>query len=132
MRRPVFVSLVWLALSACLAAGAPARLPNGPEKPPDPPPALLDLRGTTWQGECFSIPCRITLEPDGTLTYRTHKDDTNTSPGVWRQTGNQLVFEINQYSEHRGIITGNIVQGDSSNKGGMRGKFQLQRVPPSQ
>jgi hypothetical protein len=108
------------------------RLPRAPEKIPDPPPPQLDLRGTTWHGKCFGIPCFITLEPNGTLTYRVNKNDPNTSPGVWRLTGDQLFFEINQFSEHRGPIINNTVQGESSNKSGMRGKFQLQRVAPGE
>ena len=88
----------------------------------------LDLRGTTWHGKCFDIPCFITFEPNGALTYRVNKNDPNTSPGVWRLTGDQLFFEINQFSEHRGPIVNNVAQGESSNKSGMRGKFQLHRL----
>jgi hypothetical protein len=134
MKRLLCLMFAFTGVAVGALHAAPARLPYRPEKVPEPPPqpAQLDLRGTTWRGSCFDIPCLITLEPDGKLTYRVNKNDTNTSPGFWRVAGDQLVFEINQFSEHRGPIVGNSVQGESSNKSGMRGKFQLQRVPPGE
>jgi hypothetical protein len=120
---------VWLIAAFAAVDAAPARMLHQPAGAPTIPPAQPSLAGTTWQGMCFNIPCWITLKADGTLTYRTSKDDNSTSPGVWSLTGNQLVFEINQYSTHRGIVADNFVTGDSSNKDGLRGTFRLQRVP---
>jgi hypothetical protein len=125
------ILFAFTALAVGVLPAAPARLPYSPERLPEPQPAQLDLRGTTWSGNCFDIPCFITFEPNGSLTYRDNTEK-NSFPGVWRMAGNQLVFEINQFSEHRGPVLGNTVQGESSNKSGMRGKFQLQRVAPGQ
>ncbi len=133
MKRLLLLLFACAGLVLGVAHAAPARLPYEPEKPPELPPAPLDLRGSTWRGHCFAdtgSACTITLEPGGTLTYRDAMPGT--WPGTWRLTGNLLVIEINQFSEHRGTVSGIIVQGDSSNKIGMRGKFKLQRVLPGE
>jgi hypothetical protein len=45
-------------------------------------------------------------------------------------TGTKVVIEINMYSEHRGTVIGDIMEGESTNKSGMRGQFRLQRKIP--
>ena len=128
-RSVLFLAPLCLALGLCSTQGAPARLPH--ERMPAPETPTLDLTGTTWQGACYNIPCWITFEAGGKLTYRTSPNDANISPGVWRLTGTELYFEINQYSQHRGPVLGNSVEGDSSNNAGMRDRFRLQRVAPT-
>jgi hypothetical protein len=110
-----------------LAGAAPARLPYTPAPAAEPPPPQLDLRGTTWEGRCFSGACTITFQNDGTLTYRSG-NSPGTSPGVWQLMGNQLSFEINNFSNHHGPVIGDTVQGNSSNRSGTMGTFQLHRV----
>lgn len=129
-RSVLLLTPVWIAFSLCALQGAPARLPY---ERVSSEAAWFELAGTTWKGACYKIPCWITFERDGKLTYRTSPNDVNSSsPGMWRLTGNELFFEINQYSEHRGPVIGNVVQGDSLNKANMRDRFRLERIEPGQ
>lgn len=131
MKHPLLAPIALTTIALAVHA-APARLPYQPAHAPSEPPQI-QLGGTTWKGACYDIPCWITFEPGGKLTYRTQPNNMITgSPGFWRLTGNQLFFEIAQYSEHRGTIVGDSVQGDSTNKANMRARFQLQRLAPGE
>jgi hypothetical protein len=122
------LSTIWLLLAFTMADGAPAQPRYEPPEAPKSPPGPLELSGTVWDGVFFGGPARITLHPDGTLTYR---HNAEVAPGLWRGTGaDTLYIEINRYSEHRGTLKGNVIQGHSTNRGGMTGEFRLQRVIP--
>jgi hypothetical protein len=127
--KPVLVG-IWIALTAGLAGAAPARLHYEPQKR-EAPPIQGYLHDTTWTGKCFGMECLITFKADGTLDYQSGnlKANARNYPGFWRISNDLLFFEINKYSEHRGVITGNTIQGDSSNKEGSQSKFRLDRFP---
>jgi hypothetical protein len=137
MNRTLLFGIAWIILGAGLAGAAPARplyQPKAREHAASPNDAL---HGSTWEGVCFNSPCVIKLKGDGTLQYYNYsrkgggKDLTSPSPGLWRFAGEHLIFEINKYSEHRGVYCGDIIHGESTNKAGSRGKFSLHRVIPT-
>ena len=115
MKRTLLLLAAFLVLGAVHAA--PVRTPREPFVPSSQQSPQLDLSNTSLRGNCFNLPCTITFAADGTLTYN------GGTTGIWRLSGNQLYFEINRYSEHRGPILGNMVQGESSNKAGREADF---------
>jgi hypothetical protein len=127
MKRLFACCFAWLVLAFGSAQGVPARPRYEPPDPPKPSPPMTNLRGTTWHGHFFSTDCQVTFEHNGALTYRRNQE---TDPGFWKLSDNNVVIEINMYSEHRGTVTGNIMEGQSTNKSGMRGQFRLQLGNP--
>jgi hypothetical protein len=131
MKRMLALTVAWSALALSIAGAVPAR-PLYEPPAAAAPPVMLNLAGTTWQGKLLSgNEVQIVFEPNGVLIYRTPKNiAAKGSPGSWTLIGNQIVFDINKFSEHRGIVNGDVMEGDSSNKNGLRGTFRLQRFSP--
>ncbi|MBM3997537.1 MAG: hypothetical protein FJ303_25830 [Planctomycetes bacterium] len=126
MTRNLAMSVVLAGLTVSGLMAAPAR-PLYVPPPPGVEHEFPNLADTVWKGHFFnpSGSIHVTFHRDGTLTYT---DGSGNSPGVWRRTGDQVYIEINKYSEHRGPILGDVIQGESTNKGNLRGNFRLQRV----
>ena len=132
MKTMIGLSLTWLGLALCMAHGAPARPLYQPPEPPKSDP-LIDVRNTVWEGAFFTAGRHVSVAfaADGTLIYRgldKGKVTGAASSGNWILIGNKIVFDINKYSDHNGTIQGNIIDGESTNKGGMSGRFRLERV----
>jgi hypothetical protein len=121
MRHPLALFVTMLALE--MAQGAPAR----PLYEPPAAPALAPQLAGAWDGYFFSDSGRVQvyLHADGSLTYHC---PTSTSPGSWRLSGNDVLIDINQYSQHRGKLVGDVIQGESFNRENTRGTFRLQRI----
>lgn len=130
MKCPLACVLAWLVLAAGIAQAVPARLPYESEEPDLP--RELDLPGTIWQGKIFNGDAWVTFQPDGTLIYSTDRAQKDRSPGTWKLAGQLLYLEVNRFSEHRGVVKGNVIQGDSTNKAGARGQFRLHRATPGE
>ena len=129
MMRVIGLSLMWLPLAFCMAHGAPARPLHVPPEPPKTTP-VFDVRGTAWEGSFFAPSGRsvwFAFNPDGTISYRgiPHGD---MATGRWTLSGNKIVFDVNNYSHHTGTLQGDVIEGESTNVGGMRGPFRIQRV----
>jgi len=132
----LLAGVMWVVLGAAHAAYAvPARPLYEPPAPQKSTPSV-DLRGSTWQGKAFAVDVTFTFETDGSVTYhRGGKGFKGAKAGIakgsWSLTGDNLYFDINnKTSEHRGIVAGNVIRGESSNRSGMRGTFHLERVAP--
>lgn len=110
--------------------------PNAP-KPDNSPPkqAIRSVANTSWSGYSeFSkakLADEVTFLPNGNIRYRSKrhiKPGDLSSPtewsqwfenGTWQQTGNEISIEINNsFSEKRGIIKGNKIEGTAKNKVG--------------
>lgn len=112
------------ALSAGMAAAVPARPLYEPE-PMLKLQVIPNLAGTTWEGMLYLANSKITFNPDGTLVYGEHGSG---SPGTWTFDGLNLHFQINQYSEYKTIVSGDIIQGVGINKAGQECKPVLHRI----
>ena len=112
---------------ACLGAAQaiPARLPYEPDERKTPPPSLVQLRDTVWEGKLFSGSCRIHFLPNGMLRYVQGDIPTR---GSWRLDGVNLYFEINKYSEYKTVVQGKVIAGDGWNKAGQRCQTVLTRI----
>ena len=127
MKRLALLLFAWLVLLD-RADGVPARLPYEPEEDPKPPSIrMVDLRGTTWLGKSFSDNSQFTFHHDGTLTY-SRKGAKSGSKGSWKLVGNKLSYDVNQYSFFHGTVEGDVIQGTTSNKAGMKTQVYLKRV----
>jgi hypothetical protein len=53
-------------------------------------------------------------------------------PGSWKLDGSSVYFEINnKASEHRGKLSGNVIQGTSTNdRQRLKSPFSLKLAPP--
>ena len=103
---------------------APARPLYLPSAVPTPQ-RYASVAGTSWHGTLFSSDCRITFNADSTLTY---KDAGNPARGSWRQEGNRVFFDINQYSHYEVIVSGDRLSGSGRNKTGLTCSPSMQRV----
>jgi len=118
-------------LVAGIAQAVPARPLYEPVERPKPP-VIRNLRGTTWiavDGLDSSLNRVLIFMPDGTLKYGSGGQPAAFSNGAsWKVEGNNLYFEINnQYREFKGQVLGDVIVGQSWNKGGMRWETRLQR-----
>src|SRR5262245_1821389 len=115
MRRLLACMLVWVGVA--VAAAAPSRPLYVPPELPAPPSAF-ELGGTTWEGQMLvqGMIATIFFAPDGTVNYsRAGKGGKAAEgKGSWTLTGNAVTFDINKFSHHKGVITGNIIEGESS------------------
>ena len=134
MKFMIGLAISWLGIALCAAHAAPARPLY---QPPDPPKSaeFFILHDTVWEGSFFQASgktVRITFMTDGRVVYQglSGKGVDKTSPGNWKLTGNKIAFDVNKYSEHVGTLVGDVIEGESTNKGGLRGPFRLQRVGP--
>ena len=124
--RSLLVCLFFIA-ALSLAQAKPVRPDRVPSEPAPPTPAANVLG--MWEGKMLSgFVVRVQFEPGGTLRYFSNKAMERSSPGKWILTGNTIVFDINNFSEHRGVILGDVMKGESSNKKGTKGEFLLRRV----
>ncbi|HZZ80505.1 MAG TPA: hypothetical protein VFE62_18520 [Gemmataceae bacterium] len=130
MIRVILICVAFTVLSPTFADAAPARPLYQPQKRLEAPKVLPGLRDSTWEGACYNIPCVIVLKANGTLEYRAGNSKTVECVGTWRLTDHILTFEVNRYSEHRGIFAGDTIQGNSSNRDGVKGTFHLHRIAP--
>jgi hypothetical protein len=129
MKRLVPICLL-LAISAVLEA-APAR----PLYEPAPPtiPTALDFRGTQWFGKTYEgTDWTIIFEPNGGITNI--ENGHTYRVGSWKSTGPFSVYmELNnKYYEYRGVVSGDLLAGDSANTAGLRWKTNFRRVAPVQ
>lgn len=89
-----------------------------------PPPSLLE--DTTWSGLDNSDSKTFRFERGGILSYIAGSQ--NYRNGTWKQTGNVIYFETNkQYREFRGVMQGDLIEGDSWNVQGMKWKTSIRR-----
>lgn len=126
MKRAIVCLSAWLVLALGVAHGVPSRPLYVPPDPPKAPP-LLVLSGTTWIGRLYTEGEQVTFHADGSLTYGSTVKGGGT-PGVWRLTGNQLFFEINQWSEYQTVVNGDVISGNGANKSGQKCQPFLKRV----
>jgi hypothetical protein len=128
MKRIVLCFLFVVTIG--VAHAAPARLGYTPLPSPQIPSPSIDFRGTRWFGKTyegadwtiiFELTGRVTNIENG-MTY---------TVGSWKSTGPMSVYmELNNnYYEYRGIVTGDILAGDSSNINGLRWKTNFKRMP---
>jgi hypothetical protein len=116
--------IAWCA--AVTAVAAPARpLYQAPESAA--PPTFFDVRDTAWAGTGpESADRNIFFHRDGTLAYQRGQKGF----GTWKMNGNTVYFEFNKgYREFRGVIRGNVIEGDSWNVTGKRWHTSLKLVP---
>lgn len=67
---------------------------------------------------------KVTFNADGTLLYDAPGGG---SSGNWKLEGNVLCFDINNYSEYKTIVNGNVIEGTGRNKAGQECKPMLIR-----
>jgi hypothetical protein len=121
---------MWLALllvGFAVTEAAPIRQPRGPLPSAEPDP--LDFRGTHWFGKTYEgTDWTVIFEPNGRVTNI--ENGRTYTVGSWKATGgNSVYMELNQvYYEFRGVLAGDVLAGDSSNKAGLRWKTTFQRV----
>ena len=122
MKRLPMVACILFTSSIALAV--PARPLYEPARPAAP--AALDLRGSTWFGKTYEkADMTILFEPTGRISW-THTNSTYTT-GSWTLQGNSVYFEMNnKYCEFRGTLTGNVIDGTSTNVNGLRWRTVLQ------
>ena len=103
------------------------------KKNPSPAPAgadALSIVGTwtcTVEGEAFKgfETAIVTFHQDGTLDLV----GRTTGKGTWKQNGNSISFQVNEYSEWTGTVTadGKAISGRISNKAGQTGTWKAVR-----
>jgi hypothetical protein len=130
MKRNVAGCFALLVVGLALSDAAPVREPRGPLPSMGPEP--INFSGSQWFGKTYEgTDWHITFEPGGGITNietgRVYKT------GSWKATGpNSVYMELNGvYYEFRGVVTGDILAGDSSNKAGLRWKTTFQRLAQS-
>lgn len=127
MRLAILPIIAWCVLTASIARAAPARRLYEPLEQPRAPE--FDLRDTQWHGP-EAADHNIFFHADGTLGYTRGQK----AFGTWKLDGNVLTFEFNKrYREFRGVIRGDVIQGESWNVAGKRWQSLLKRasVPQS-
>lgn len=124
MKKIASVGILAILMTSGAVLGVPARPLYEPEMIPLPT-VRANVAGTSWEGTLFSSGSKITFKDGGLLEYG---EAGNISPGIWRMEGEILRFEINQYSEYKTVIKGNVIEGEGSNRGGMQCKVRLLRV----
>lgn len=74
------------------------------------------LAGTNWSGyDSTGEFIQYRFQPDGTLAYKSTK--VSLTNATWKQTGATVTWEVNNhYSEYRGEIRGNVIEGTATNK----------------
>ena len=100
------IATLFFGSLAGIAGAVPARPLYEPEPPAKPTLAPI-LAGTTWVGKLFSEGEKISFYTDGTLLYG--DPGNGGSRGSWKLDGNQLFFEINQYSEYQTVVRGDVI-----------------------
>ena len=126
-RMLVFVFVfVWSVLVVSVAHAIPARTPL---EPPGAEIERYDFRGTTWEGKTYEgWAMTLVFEPDGVLTF-SYQGSISSKTASWKSEANTLYFETNnKYCEFRGIVNGNVLQGESWNVTGLRWKTLLTRA----
>ncbi|HZZ80504.1 MAG TPA: hypothetical protein VFE62_18515 [Gemmataceae bacterium] len=133
MNRPLAVGFVLLLALAAFADlyAAPARPLFVPiVRPPAP---HIDFRGTQWFGKTYEgADWTIIFETTGAIT---NIEGPNTyRVGSWKATGPFSVYmELNNhYYEYRGVVTGDVLAGESSNVNGLRWKTTFRRIATMQ
>ncbi len=129
MRRPIAILLAWLAVSLSIARAVPARPLYEPPPPQRPP--VLDFRGAHWFGKTYEQKdWHIVFHEDGAVT-NTDNGREHKRSGTWKANGNSIYLELHsKYYEFNGIVSGDVLHGDSKNVAGLRWKTTLQRIPP--
>lgn len=134
MRRRVaalFALLILLLVGLAGSDAAPVRQPRGPLRSADAEP--VDFRGTRWFGKTYEgTDWTIIFEPNGGVTNI--ENGATYKVGSWKSTGpNTVYMELNNvYYEYRGTVTGDLLDGDSSNRVGLRWKTTFRRIAQSQ
>ena len=134
MKRLYVCMIVWFVFGLGVAEGVPSRPRYEPPDLPKPPDMIV-LANTSWIGHLYTDGECITFHPDGTLTYSMGRPAGNpgnpfagASPGSWKLTGNQLYFQVNQFSEFHTTIAGDVIQGPGTNKSGQKTQALMRRT----
>lgn len=117
----MFRATTLIAVLVCLPLSAWA-VPLPRDIIPDRP----SLEDTEWSGQLDGTAFRYRFDKGGVLRYFSNSDST--SKGKWKQTGEQVEFDINDYSFHKGTHHGDVLEGTSSNTAGRSWTFRLSRV----
>ncbi len=129
MQRLLLIILICTLAALPSVHAVPARLPNDATARPTLDP--FDLHGSRWSGsDIESGDWEITFEKDGGITY-TYNGRTFRN-GSWKWQGNALYFETNQkYYEFRGMVLGDVIDGESHNVKGVRWHTSMYRIAAS-
>jgi hypothetical protein len=124
MKHLLAAAMVFIAIGALYAV--PARPLYVPPEQPKPPPPFV-FAGTHWVGKCYADNFWIIFEKNGSLTYG-YSGNTFKN-GTWNLQGNALYFEMNnKYLEFRGVMNGDVIQGESWNVAGSRWATYFSRM----
>jgi hypothetical protein len=118
------LAIVCVFITLNIAHAIPARPLFVPHVQPAPV-ATPTLAGTTWVGTLYAENERVAFFAGGRLTYG---QGDSSSPGTWSLQGNNLYFQINEYSEYKTIVNGDVIQGIGWNKAGQQCKPVLRRM----
>ena len=88
-------------------------------------PHLID---SSWVGDNSTEWHRFILRflPGGAFDYVQPEDNT---AGSWRQVGNVILVDVNQYSKREGVIIGTEMRGSAWNLDGLAWKWTATRLP---
>ena len=117
------VQLAFLCLAAVLAATSLAQNSGNPPSNG----TVASVAGTTWVGpDPHGRHYTYEFLPDGTLRYT--YETGSFSDAYWKQDGDSIYMSINdKFSERRGRITGNHMEGDAWNVKGERWTWQADK-----
>src|SRR5437870_4327614 len=127
MKRLFLILVAWSTLGLAFVQAVPAR-PRYEPPPPEQPP-MVDFRGAHWFGKTYEQKdWLIVFHEDGGVT-NTDNGSEHKRSGTWKAIGNSIYIELhNKYYEFNGIVTADVLHGDSKNTAGLRWKTTLRRI----
>ncbi len=124
-----FLAALVLLLTAC---GSGGKMPSFFAQP-TPTEKILDLSGTTWEGETSNgyYFYNSTFMADGTFKYSYKGENTVTdlTNATWIQEGKTVKIEFNNhFADYTGTLEGEILRGTATNVKGNSWTWELRLV----
>lgn len=133
MKKIIVMVLVVVMAAQFLAGCGGGKEPSFVNQP-TPTEAILDLAGTTWEGETTNgyFFTNSTFLADGTFKYSYTSDVNNVTDmtnATWTQEGKQVKIEFNNhFADYTGTLEGDLLSGTASNVKGNSWTWELRRV----
>lgn len=88
---------------------------------------IVLIESTKWEGKDSDGDFYVyKFKPGGILRYKSPTGEFEN--GTWKQTGNLIYMETNnKYSQYKGVISGQIMQGDAQNIVGHKWEWSAER-----
>jgi len=133
MKKIIGMLVIVMAVLLLAGCGSGGKAPVFMNQP-TPTEAILDLSGTTWEGETtngYNF-TNSTFLADGTFKYSYTSDVNNVTDmtnATWTQEGKQVKIEFNNhFADYTGTLEGDLLSGTASNVKGNSWTWEFRRV----